>query len=319
MKPEDDTQGENASRETAELDTAEFDTPTLDARPSDPAAENTATEETSELDTTALDASADDTDSDESEDGAPTVAATGGSTPQTWRPIPARQRRLLAVMMEKAKTTPDSYPLSLSSLIAGANQKSNRAPLMALTPEQVEDDLTVLRRIGAAAEIQGSGRVPRYRHYGHAWLGVKGPEAAVMIELLLRGHQTMGDLRTRASRIEPIADLATLQTILQSLIERNMVIALTPAGRGQLFTHNLYMPEELETLKARIAAGSEAEGGEAAPRKPSAEATRRAASELEKEGLRTEVTELRAEVLELRESIAQLQQRLEELGETAQR
>ena len=244
-------------------------------------------------------------------------AGTTAAAP-AWRPIPARQRRLLAVLMEKAKTTPDSYPLSLASLIAGANQKSNRHPLMNLTPEQVEDDLTALRRIGAAAEIQGSGRVPRYRHYGHAWLGVKGAEAAVMIELLLRGQQTMGDLRTRASRIEPIADLATLQAILQQLMQANLVIALTPPGRGQLFTHNLYLPEELEALRSKIATrsddDSESSADEASPRKVT-EAARRAANDAEMESMRTEIADLRSEVAQLRELVAQLEQRYQ--GQTA--
>jgi uncharacterized protein YceH (UPF0502 family) len=245
----------------------------------------------------------------------------------SWRPIPARQRRLLGVMMEKAKTTPDAYPLSLASLVAGANQKSNRYPLMNLTPEQVEDELSVLRRIGAAAEVQGSGRVPRYRHYGHAWLGVKGAEAAVMIELLLRGQQTAGDLRTRASRFEPIADLGTLNTILQSLIERKLVIALTPPGRGQIFTHNLYLPEELESLRNKVSAGesadTEADGGDAgqapqragqsAPRSASLAGSAGSASSAELESLRTQAADLTVEVAELRQSLEQLQQRLEEL------
>ena len=194
---------------------------------------------------------ADETAAHESAPAATSSAGSGAAAP-TWRPIPARQRRLLGVMMEKAKTTPDSYPLSLSSLVAGANQKSNRYPLMNLTPEQVEDELTVLRRIGAAAEVQGSGRVPRYRHYGHAWLGVKGAEAAVMIELLLRGQQSVGELRTRASRFEPIPDAAALQAILQTLLERNMIVALTPPGRGQIVTHNLYLPEELEAVHKAV-------------------------------------------------------------------
>ncbi len=130
---------------------------------------------------------------------APPAPAAEAAAP--WRPINARQRRLLGVMMEKAKTTPDSYPLSMSGLVTGANQKSNRSPIMNLTQEQCEDEMNEMRRIGAAAEIQGAGRVPKYRHYGHTWLGVKGAEAAVVIELLLRGQQTMGDLRTRASAL----------------------------------------------------------------------------------------------------------------------
>ncbi len=151
--------------------------------------------------------------------------------------------------MEKARTTPDAYPLSLNGLVTGCNQKSNRHPLMDLTPEQVEDELEKMRAAGMVAEVQGGSRVAKYRHYGYDYLGVKGAEAAVMTELLLRGEQTAGDLRTRASRFEPIADLATLQTLINSLMEKNLVVALTPPGRGQLLTHNLYLPEELARLK----------------------------------------------------------------------
>ncbi|MCC6508319.1 MAG: DUF480 domain-containing protein [Pirellulaceae bacterium] len=228
--------------------------------------------------------------------------ATVETLPQ-WKPIPARQRRLLGVMMEKAKTTPDAYPLSLAGLVTGANQKSNRYPLMNLTPEQVEDELTVLRRLGAAAEIQGSGRVPKYRHYGHTWLGVKGAEAAVMIELLLRGHQTAGDLRGRASRFEPIADLPALQTILSSLMERKLVIALTPPGRGQLFTHSLYMPEELEALRGKITLPADEED----------EQSGAAGSKTPRVSLAAELSAARDEIVELKAEIARLQAKLEHL------
>lgn len=243
------------------------------------------------------------------------ASATGLSTPSAattpapqWKPIPARQRRILGVLMEKAKTTPDVYPLSLAALVTGANQKSNRYPLMNLTPEQVEDELAVLRRMGAAAEVQGTGRVPKYRHYGHTWLGVKGAEAAVMIELLLRGHQTAGDLRTRASRFEPIADLSSLQAILNSLMERQLVIALTPPGRGQIFTHNLYLPEELQALRGKIASAtdgsdeSDDEGSHAPSR--SSPASSSTASELA--AAREEIAQLRAEVERLRAELDEL-------------
>ena len=226
---------------------------------------------------------------------APAAAATEAAP---WRPINARQRRLLGVMMEKAKTTPDSYPLSMAGLVTGANQKSNRYPLMSLTQEQCEDEMSEMRRIGAAAEIQGAGRVPKYRHYAHTWLGVKGAEAAVVIELLLRGQQTVGDLRTRASRFEPIPDLAALQTILQSLMEKKLVIALTPPGRGQLITHNLYLPEELDHLRAKIAAGGdEAEGAASGSgsSRPSV-STQLAAAQQEIAQLKAEVAQLRGEL-----------------------
>ncbi len=168
---------------------------------------------------------------------------------KTPAPLPYRQRRILGVLMEKARTTPDAYPLSLNGIVTGCNQKSNRHPTMDLSSEQVEDELEKMRAAGTVAEIQGGSRVAKYRHFGYDYMGVKGAEAAIMTELLLRGEQTVGELRTRASRFEPIADLATLQGLLDSLSSRGLVVALTPAGRGQLITHNLYLPEELARLK----------------------------------------------------------------------
>jgi uncharacterized protein len=169
------------------------------------------------------------------------------------KPLTARHRRLLGVLIEKARTTPDAYPLSLSALVTGANQKSNRHPLMTLSPEHVEDELIQMRSLGIIAEVQGSGRVARYRHYGYDYMGVKGVEAGVMTELLLRGEQTAGDLRIRASRFDPIPDLKAMGDILKSLMDKGLVIALTPPGRGQIFTHNLYMPEELNKLRLKFA------------------------------------------------------------------
>ncbi len=182
-----------------------------------------------------------------------TTHSEADSTPQPEqlapKPLPYRQRRILGVLMEKARTTPDAYPLSLNGLVSGCNQKSNRHPVMELTAEQIEDELEKMRAAGVVAEVQGGSRVPKYRHFGYDYMRVKGAEAAVMTELLLRGEQTVGELRTRASRFEPIADLQTLQTLLDGLIQRGLVVALTPAGRGQLITHNLYLPEELARLR----------------------------------------------------------------------
>lgn len=155
--------------------------------------------------------------------------------------------------MEKARTTPDAYPLSLNGLVTGCNQKSNRHPVMNLSLEAVEDAVTEMRQRQLVGEVHGGGRVAKYRHYGYDFLGVKGVEAAVMTELLLRGEQTAGEIRTRASRFEPIADLSTMHQILDHLIQRGIVIALTPEGRGQLFSHNLYEEVELERLKQSLA------------------------------------------------------------------
>src|SRR5262249_8237460 len=151
----------------------------------------------------------------------------------------AQDRRVLGVLVEKAKTTPDAYPMSVSAITSGANQKSNRFPSMNLEPDDVQESLDRLRQLGAVGEVQGSRRRPRVRHYLYEWLGVDKVELAVMAELLLRGSQTEGELRGRAARMEPIADLAALRPVLQSLKGKNLVIPLTPEGRGHVLTHAL--------------------------------------------------------------------------------
>ncbi len=224
------------------------------------------------------------------------------------KPLTARQRRILGVLIEKARTTPDAYPLSLNGLVTGANQKSNRHPLMNLTPEQVEDELFKMRELGVVAEVHGGGRVPKYRHYGYDYLGIKGVEAAVMTELLLRGEQTAGELRSRASRFEPIADLATLDGILQNLIHRGLVVALTPPGRGQLFTHNLYLPEELQALRAQAKLAASSDAGDSPRSSPSSSGGRESA---DTQALRDELTQVRQELDTLRGQVQELQQRMQ--------
>ena len=161
-----------------------------------------------------------------------------------WQPLSATQRRVLGVLVEKAKTTPDTYPLTVNALTNGCNQKSNRYPKMELETYEVEEGLEQLRQLGVVTEVWGSGRVAKYRHDAYDWLGIDKPEMAVIVELLLRGEQTVGELRGRAARMEPIADLATLQPILVTLQEKGLVIPLTTAGRGQKVTHGLYQDAE---------------------------------------------------------------------------
>ena len=232
--------------------------------------------------------------------------ASESGTQEKPKPLTKLQRRILGVLIEKARTTPDAYPLSLSGLVAGANQKSNRSPLMNLSPEQVEDELIQMRSLGLVAEVQGSGRVSRYRHYGYDYLGVKGAEAAVMTELLLRGEQTAGDLRVRASRFEPIADLPALNEILRSLMAKGLVIALTPVGRGQVFSHNLYQHEELTKLKNKFI-GVSGDNDENVDQNEVEEV------EIRQPRAGGEVAALRAEVEELRSLLSALEARVTQL------
>lgn len=181
-----------------------------------------------------------------------------------WKPIGRIERRVLGVLVEKAKTTPDAYPLTLNALTNGCNQKSNRDPQMNLEPYQIENALENLRHASAAMEIAGSGRVPKYRHLIYEWMGLEKDEAAVMAELLLRGAQTLGELRGRAARMGSIPDVSALQPIVRSLIDKGLVISLTPPGRGQVVTHALFLPEELEKVRSKFAVDGVAAGVTAA-------------------------------------------------------
>ncbi len=172
-----------------------------------------------------------------------------------WTLLNRLQRRVLGVLVEKSKTTPEAYPMTLNALTNGCNQKSNRSPLMNLTADEVSSTLDSLRGLGAVLEIQGDGRVPKYKHLLYDWLGVDRPESAVMTELLLRGQQTLGELRARAARMEPaIGDLHQLKPIVDSLIAKGLMMELTPAGRGQVVSHALYQPEELAKVRAQVEA-----------------------------------------------------------------
>ncbi|TWT39074.1 DUF480 domain-containing protein [Blastopirellula retiformator] len=172
-----------------------------------------------------------------------------------WRPVNKVQRRILGVLIEKAKTTPDAYPMTLNGLTTGCNQKSNRDPQMSLDADDVEEALDQLREIGAVAEVHGDGRVVKFRHYMKDWLACEGNELAVMAELLLRGSQTVGELRGRAARMGKIPDMASLTPILRGLQEKGLVVPLTPEGRGQIVTHGLYCEKELEEQRRTLGGG----------------------------------------------------------------
>lgn len=241
-----------------------------------------------------------------------------------WQPISAIDRRVLGVLAEKAKTTPDIYPMSLNAICTGSNQKSNRSPLMQLEPETVEESLDRLRELGAVSLIEGYGRVQKYRHYLYDWLGVDKVEIAVMTELLLRGDQTVGELRGRAARMEPIADLAALRPVLDSLKAKGLIVSLTPEGRGHVVAHALYKPREMEALKAKYAGGWTAPANEPSGEtydEPTPAAVRPTASPASHSAVSApaiggEINTLRQEIAAFRQQIAQFQQEIDEIRNT---
>lgn len=166
-----------------------------------------------------------------------------------WVPLSSRERRVAGVLVEKQKTTPEYYPMSIAAIVTGCNQKSNRDPVTNYDTDDVEEILQDLRKKGASVMVEGSGRVVKWKHALYDWFGLRNKpiEMAVMAELLLRGRQTEGDLRSRAARMETIPDLEALQSVLATLQEMDLVLYLTPPGqkRGAVVTHNLYPPVEL--------------------------------------------------------------------------
>ena len=186
----------------------------------------------------------------------PANSNTENSNAPSWQPLSGVDRRVLGVLVEKAKTTPDNYPLSQKGLCTGCNQKSNRSPQMQVSEEAVEESLERLRKLGAVVFVTGSGRVDKYRHRAYDWLGVDKVELAVVAELLLRGPQTVGELRGRAARMEPIRGLEQLHPLLESLQAKRLVTYLTPKGRGAVVTHTLYLEQELEKVRREHGADS---------------------------------------------------------------
>ena len=241
-----------------------------------------------------------------------------------WQPIGAIDRRVAGVLVEKAKTVPSAYPMSLNAIVTAANQKSNRFPMMQLDAEQVEESLERLRQLGAVGLVQGYGRVSKYRHYLYEWLGVDKVELAVMAELLLRGAQTEGELRARASRMEPVPDLAALRPILASLTSKRLLISLSPEGRGHVVTHALYSPRELETLKAQYATGTmpmaaasgeeESLAADLAPTDGPPAASPSAVSRLGHEATTDALDAMRREVEDLKAQVAELRSELDKLS-----
>jgi uncharacterized protein len=229
---------------------------------------------------------------------------------KSLQPLSAGERRVLGVLVEKAKTTAENYPLSLNALVNGCNQKSNRDPVTNYSEDDVEDILQLLRQKGAVVRVEGTGRVVRWKHTLYDWLGLRNQpvELAVLTELLLRGPQTEGDLRARASRMEPIPDLPTLQGVLEGLMQRGLAVRLSPPGqvRGVMVTHGLYPPAELERIRQTHASDARSSDEDRPPRAERAEAgwaAEAAALRSEIEALRSSIESLDAEVRALKTAL----------------
>jgi uncharacterized protein len=141
--------------------------------------------------------------------------------------------RVLGCLIEKQRTTPDVYPLSLNALRAACNQTTNREPVVEYDEDTVRSALRRLeqRRWVRLASGRGS-RAVKFRHLLDEALGIGEPELALLAVLMLRGAQTAGELNARAERLHPFASLAAVYETLDGLIQRELAVRL-PRGPGQ--------------------------------------------------------------------------------------
>lgn len=222
-------------------------------------------------------------------------------TDQPSGPVPLSliEQRILGVLIEKQKTTPDVYPMTLNGLTVGCNQKSNRDPVLNLVDEEIESTLEGLHSRQLVIRVAG-GRTDKWKHVLYEMWNVDKVEIAVLAELFLRGPQSEGELRTRVNRMEPIDDIDTLRSIVQRLDEREFTIYLTPEGRrGTVIGHRFLSAEELANQKSRASAGSRLDDASARARPASIAGN--------------EIAELRKELMELRLTVAALEEQMRQM------
>ena len=165
-------------------------------------------------------------------------------------PLTFNQRRVLGALIEKSATTPEQYPLTVNALVAACNQKSNRDPVVSLTENDVIDAIQELKHMGfiRRAETDRTARAVRFEHLAPSALGWSPREQAILAELLLRGPQTAGELRTRGDRMHKMPDLAFANDILSELVENDPPLVRTlPRAPGQSAVrhdHTLYADGE---------------------------------------------------------------------------
>ncbi len=211
-------------------------------------------------------------------------------------PLADVEVRVLGALIEKAVTTPDVYPLSLSGLTAACNQTSNRDPIMRLDEEQVSQAVTALRRRNLLRAIQPMGsRVTKHQHLLADALNLDARELAVLGVLMLRGAQTAGELHTRTARLAEFAGIPDVEATLDALIAREPEALVARLARR---------PGQKEVRYAHLMAG-EAQAGEPAASSATDEAqTARASAPAEDDrvaALERTVDGLRAELAALRE------------------
>jgi uncharacterized protein len=151
----------------------------------------------------------------------------------TARPLSSAEARVLAVLVEKQHTVPDSYPLSLNALTLGCNQKTAREPVMQLSEADVLQAVNGLKELSLVNEVSGN-RVVRFDHNAARGLGVPSQSVALLTMLMLRGPQTSAELRLHTERLHRFADLSSVEGFLEELAAKTPVrVVKLPRGPGE--------------------------------------------------------------------------------------
>jgi uncharacterized protein YceH (UPF0502 family) len=209
------------------------------------------------------------------------------------------ETRVLGVLAEKQRTVPDSYPLTLNSLVSGCNQKSNRDPVIEASDAEVQAALDSLRALSLIVETSG-GRAAHYGHNIERVLHIPTQSTALLTMLMLRGPQTAGELRINCERLHKFADISAVESFLAELAERaegGLVVELPrqPGSRENRWMHLLsgapVMEERLPASAPLAMQSSDITVGEIA-------------------ALKANVAKLEAEVSELRALLGKLYKEL---------
>jgi uncharacterized protein YceH (UPF0502 family) len=210
------------------------------------------------------------------------------------------EARILGALIEKQLTTPEYYPLTLNALVNACNQKNNREPVVSYDEKTVADALENLRDRNLVYVFYGStSRVPKYKHMLPSVYELNEPETAIMCEMLLRGPQTLGELRGRCERLHQFSSLGEVQETLDGLMRREdpLVVRLPvqPGRKEARFAHLLHGEIDLDAIAAA----------------PTIRAPRGALDAERIEKLEGEVTDLRGEMESLKQTFDEFRKQFE--------
>jgi uncharacterized protein len=202
-------------------------------------------------------------------------------------PLTPAELRVLGALIEKESTTPEYYPMSLNGLVAACNQKTNRSPVTEYSDDDVMEALDGLKPRGFAAAITGGSRVTKFAQRFTEKINLGRRETAILCVLMLRGPQTVGEIKGRTERMYNFADLDETETVLQKMVDRPdgplvQKLAHAPGTKEPRFAQTLAGPVEFTPVAAHLAGPDR-------------------------------LASLETEVARLREEVAELRRRLEEV------